>query len=432
MKRKNFVIISLIVVCLVMSFLLTGCGVLGLNGSSGTAGKDGTDGKSAYEIAKEHGFEGTEEEWLESLKGTSSESGRGTLWFDGTTEPDKADLADARNGDFYLLVYGDFSGKTGFAIYKMENEKWILLVDMSSELSEDEQKNVNEFHIRSLEDLIAFRNSVNEGNTYAGKTVYLEKDIDLKNVDNWQPIGTSEHSFKGTFDGGNHTISNLTVNQPDMANVGFFGYLGGDKGFISNLVINNANVVGLKAVGVVLGTAFNFGRVSDVTVLNSKVEGHDYVGGIVGSLYGNVTNCTVDGLTAVATPINNDGGAKVGGIVGYLRDSNFTVSGCAVKNSSLTAYRDLGALVGCYDGANILEKVTDNTVDNVSLTIDQTIDGGEGALNVREVVGRTIGYSDADDANDKLKQTNTVGSVTIEYVGVDVDDGTEDEGDQAE
>ena len=33
------------------------------------AGGAGTAGKSAYEIAVEHGFEGTEEEWLESLKG---------------------------------------------------------------------------------------------------------------------------------------------------------------------------------------------------------------------------------------------------------------------------------------------------------------------------------------------------------------------------
>lgn len=39
------------------------------NGTNGIDGTNGQDGKSAYEIAVEQGFEGTEDEWLESLKG---------------------------------------------------------------------------------------------------------------------------------------------------------------------------------------------------------------------------------------------------------------------------------------------------------------------------------------------------------------------------
>lgn len=44
-----------------------------LKGIPGTQGRQGEDGKSAYEIAKEHGFTGTEAEWLESLKGTGGD-----------------------------------------------------------------------------------------------------------------------------------------------------------------------------------------------------------------------------------------------------------------------------------------------------------------------------------------------------------------------
>ena len=47
-------------------------GVDGLPGSDGKDGKDGEDGKSAYEIAVEHGYEGTEEEWIKLIEGNHS------------------------------------------------------------------------------------------------------------------------------------------------------------------------------------------------------------------------------------------------------------------------------------------------------------------------------------------------------------------------
>lgn len=50
-------------------------GANGADGKDGEPGKDGADGASAYEIALEHGFEGTEEEWLASLKGEKGDKG---------------------------------------------------------------------------------------------------------------------------------------------------------------------------------------------------------------------------------------------------------------------------------------------------------------------------------------------------------------------
>lgn len=282
----------------------------------------------------------------------------------------------------------------------------------------------NTTYIYNLQDIKNFRNKVNEGANFVGQTVNLMTNIDFNDEENWLPIGTESNTFRGTFNGNGCTIFNLTVDQPDMKNVGFFGYLGGN-GHIGNVVFSNANVSGFKAVGVVLGTSFNFGTVSDVTVVKSKVEGHDYVGGIAGYTYGNFNNCKVDNLTAIATPINNDGGAKVGGIVGYLRDSNYTVSDCSVTNSQITAWRDLGSVVGCYDGAKVLEKVTNITVDNVTLTVDH-VNGSyspenDGAINAREVIGRVNG-SDADSVNATLKSTegNYINNVSIVCLGVDL------------
>ena len=68
----------------------------------GGSGEPGAAGKSAYEIAQEHGFEGTEEEWLESLKGDPGYTPQKGL--DYYTEADKAEmvaavLAALPNGD---------------------------------------------------------------------------------------------------------------------------------------------------------------------------------------------------------------------------------------------------------------------------------------------------------------------------------------------
>ena len=212
--------------------------------------------------------------------------------------------------------------------------------------------------------------------------------------------------------------------------------MGGGHGEITNITFKDADITGREGCGVALGTAFNYGKVSKITVLGATVKGLKDLGGIAGEGYMNIEDCVVEDLVAIATPRDNDDGDKVGGIIGYLRDSNYTVSGCTVKNSQLTAYRDLGALVGCYDGAKIVDKITNNTVDEVTLTIDHTIDAGNSALNVREVVGRTVGYSDPDEANALLKENNTIGTVTVKYVGMDqedseIDDNTEN-GNQAE
>ena len=80
-------------------------------------------------------------------------------------------------------------------------------------------------YIYNVADLVAFRNNVNAGNNYVGKTVNLMVDIDLSSVcssskGSWVPIG----SFSGTFDGNNHIIDNLYINVSNNSQ-GFFANL---------------------------------------------------------------------------------------------------------------------------------------------------------------------------------------------------------------
>ncbi len=90
------------------------------DGEKGDKGDPGEDGKSAYEVAKENGFEGTEEEWIESLKGHTPV--KGIDYFDG--EPglpgeDGRGIASAgiNNLGQLVITYSDgFVDKVGFVI----------------------------------------------------------------------------------------------------------------------------------------------------------------------------------------------------------------------------------------------------------------------------------------------------------------------------
>ena len=100
----------------------------GKSGADGLPGRDGIDGKSAYIIAVEHGFSGTENEWLQSLKGAD---GRDGITPDMSNYATKADIADLQeqirqiSGISYISVFesgSDALKKYGDSIYTYYND----------------------------------------------------------------------------------------------------------------------------------------------------------------------------------------------------------------------------------------------------------------------------------------------------------------------
>jgi hypothetical protein len=108
------------------------------------------------------------------------------------------------------------------------------------------------------------------------KEYELSADIDLDVYTNWKPIGSLDKPFTGTFDGQNHTISNLTINRPDEDYIGLFGR---NTGMISDLTLSSVDVVGRFFVGSLAGR--NEGTIKDV-MADGTVSGVSVVGGIVG------------------------------------------------------------------------------------------------------------------------------------------------------
>ena len=102
------------------------------------------------------------------------------------------------------------------------------------------------YEINSVAGLKQFAASVEAGNTYAGKIIKLNDDVELQN-ELWTPIGasrsTSDRSdiiFQGTFDGQNHAIKNLKIHSSNYYFVGLFASVHGAT--LKNLTIMNGEV----------------------------------------------------------------------------------------------------------------------------------------------------------------------------------------------
>ena len=251
--------------------------------------------------------------------------------------------------------------------------------------------------ISNANELVYFAKTVNvNGTTYAGKTVKLTADIDLGGR-TWAPIGRmintngtgEESTFQGNFDGGNFTISNFKVDTVD-------GIIGDDTN------------KGAGLFGAVGGTISNL-KVTDATIVTAH-----WAGAIAGVIEGTVKNCSAEDITIICLPelIGTawDNGDKAGSIVGYLASG--AVTGCSAKNVSITAYRDMGGIVGCSNGT-----VTNNIVgENVSITYDN--DETRNYNRYTSVAPRNIGdyIGRGADAND-IGNTGTAIYVRGETAG---------------
>ncbi len=230
---------------------------------------------------------------------------------------------------------------------------------------EDANGNVT---ISDEDGLFWFAKQVNEnGNTFAGKTVVLAADIDLKNAA-WTPIGTSTNQFKGTFDGQNKTISNISANCPSMENVGLFGFA--TNCTLKNVTLENVDIKGKKNVGGLAGTVYAGSTVENVTVKgNIKISASvQYVGGIAGGYsYAKYVNCKVIGDGADSSYIQDtlvgDYTNYAGGIVGLYGEGAAGITGCEVSDITIrTVGYGAGGITGVLQYNN---RVSDCKVKNV-------------------------------------------------------------------
>lgn len=246
----------------------------------------------------------------------------------------------------------------------------------NAEIVKEENADENTTFIYSETDFRLFAMSVNNGETYKGKTVKLMSNIDLANKE-WTPIGNANNKFQGTFNGQNFPISNLNVGESTLSDVGLFGFTTG--GSIKNVHVHNADVDGRYNVGVIAGTPYtstyeNIKVTGDVTV-----DGFAYVGGLFGkNVYANVNNLTVDVTEKSYVNANSVGNEKtyrtyVGGVMGFVGEGSHVISNVTSNIDVLGSTVDVGGITGIAHYGNTFE----NCVSSGDVTIYSYGDEGD-------------------------------------------------------
>ena len=177
--------------------------------------------------------------------------------------------------------------------------------------------NTNTYTVYNADGLMNIAKLVNGGKTDINIT--LDTDIDLTGKD-WTPIGTDyDNSYKGTFDGGGHTITGLTFTTNDEY-AGLFGYLN-RAGTVKNVVMEGVQITSNQIYGGSIGgvAGSSYGTIENCSVSGS-ISGTVYVGGVVGvQIGGSITGCSSSATVK--------GTVDVGGVTGQT-NSSATLTAC--------------------------------------------------------------------------------------------------------
>ena len=220
--------------------------------------------------------------------------------------------------------------------------------DITKDENGDDIEEGQPYEIWCIEDLCVFSNEVNSGNSFRDKTVMLMRDLnfnskysyvngniavdgnipscnsieelrkELTENEGFYPIGdgkSNNSNFRGVFDGNKNAIKNIYINRPDML-VGLFGSTSNTSDY--NIIIKNlsisGNMTGNNVGSIFANVSSNIGSFIKIEncISDVKIEGSDYVGGIIG-----MNNASSTGNLIIANCINKgtiNGKSYVGGI----------------------------------------------------------------------------------------------------------------------
>ena len=201
------------------------------------------------------------------------------------------------------------------------------------------------YTVYNADGLLNVAELVNGGKTDINIT--LDKNIDLTGK-GWTPIGTSfDNSYKGTFDGGGHTITGLAVTTNDQF-VGLFGYLN-RAGTVKNVVMEGIQITSNHMFGCTGGVVgYSWGTIENCSVSGS-VSGTDCVGGVVGSQKaGSIIGCSSSATVKGKHYVGGVAGEKWGTMTACYATGNVTLEIASQKNNFG------GGVVGLNGGSRVL------------------------------------------------------------------------------
>ena len=239
------------------------------------------------------------------------------------------------------------------------------------------------YTVTSADGLMNIAELVNGGKSDINIT--LDTDIDLTGKD-WTPIGTDyDNSYKGTFDGGGHTITGLTFTTNDEY-AGLFGWLN-RAGTVKNVVMKDVQITNNRSWSAFAGgvAGYSWGTIENCSVSGS-VSGTVYVGGVVGAqIDGSITGCSSSATVK--------GTVDVGGVAGQT-NSSATLTACYATGNvtiEINPAKNIagGSLVGMNAGSSLLACYATGNVTSTGSSTGKVHIGGFLGNNYTTV---TAGY----------------------------------------
>ena len=224
------------------------------------------------------------------------------------------------------------------------------------------------YTVYNADGLLNVAELVNGGKTDINIT--LTADIDLTGKD-WTPIGTSaDNSYKGTFDGGGHTITGLTFTTNDKY-AGLFGWLN-KAGTVKNVVMEGVQITSNQIYGGSIGgvAGYSWGTIENCSVSGS-VSGTVYVGGVVGAqIDGSITGCSSSATVKGMVDVGGVAGQTNGGatLTACYATGNVTLEIDPRKNiagGSLVGFNGGNGVRACYATGNVTS--TGSSTGNVHI-----------------------------------------------------------------
>lgn len=214
--------------------------------------------------------------------------------------------------------------------------------------------------IENAEQLAYLAQQVNNGTDYRRNHFRLVSDLDLSGNE-WTPIGTYGKLFWGGFDGGGHTITGMTITG-DGDYVGLFGECRNfttPSSYIKSVTVKRANISGHSHVGAIAGEGAN---ISDCYSIENTICAAWCVGGICGSLTGNISGCyNSSSVSGNSTAGGIMGSASYNGTVGVV-EYCYNIGAVTVRQQDSSVGGITGASANRYNISNCLNcgKITGN------------------------------------------------------------------------
>ena len=268
--------------------------------------------------------------------------------------------------------------------------------------------NTKTYTVYNVNGLMNIAELVNGGKSDINITI--DTDIDLTGKD-WTPIGTDyDNSYKGTFDGGGHTITGLTFTTNDEY-AGLFGWLN-RAGTVKNVVMEGVQITSNQIYGGSIGgvVGYSWGTIENCSVSGS-VSGTVYVGGVVGAqIGGSITGCSSSATVK--------GTVDVGGVAGQT-NSSATLTACYATGNvtiEINPAKNIagGSLVGMNAGSSLLACYATGNVTSTGSSTGKVHIGGFLGNNYTTVTAcywknnheQGIGYNRESTGATKVDGTN--------------------------